>query len=61
MNGIHWKLSLDFIKKYTLKIETPVYFGTGFFVSQSKISDIPIINIVAISEFLNKYYSYEAL
>ena len=43
MNGIAWNESLYYIKKYVVKIETPTVYGTGFFVTTSKVGDVPFI------------------
>jgi hypothetical protein len=45
MDSKTWNICLDYVKKYAVKIETPTGFGTGFFVMQTKIAEILMINI----------------
>jgi hypothetical protein len=45
LNSPEWNQCLGVIKKFTVKIETPTCWGTGFFVFHSKLNDIPIVNI----------------
>lgn len=45
MNGIQWHVLFEEIKKYIFRIETPSFYGTGFFVAKTLKGNIPFVNI----------------